>query len=520
MKKSITRDEWSSLIVLLAVALGAFIRFNPTLLAGFALNDGGMFAVMVDDLRANHYLIPAFTTYNQLGIPFAYPPLGFYFGALAANLFNMDAAQVVRWVPVFFASLSVPAFYLLALRLLKNKYSASVSTIIFALMPRAFFWSVMGGGLTRSTGQFFMLLALTFTLRLYEENHRADIFWVGLLGGLAVMSHPEAATHTAISAVFFWLMLSRKRQTFIHSILVGFIVLIVSAPWWITVMRQHGLEPLRNAMQTGGNSLAIFHLLFFAFTEEPFATFISVLGLIGIAHRLIRREYLLPLWMVLPFILEGRSAVNLAAGPLAMLAAIGLVDVVFAALQSSAGNEAKQSVQVSSVERNLFIYLLLYLLFSAYQFGYQFSNTALSLFDRQAMEWTRQNTAQDSRFVVLSGSTSVACDATSEWFPALADRASIFTVQGREWTLGKDFGTFIREAGRVQACVNSGMACLDEQIGPGDYDYLYVSRHLRVNNCALLELGRDFSFFVEGVNHDARFESVFENDEVVIYKLR
>ena len=82
MKKSITRDEWATLILFLAILIGAFLRFNPTLLAGFAVNDGGMFAVMVDDLRANHFLIPAFTTCNFSNIPFAYPPLGFYFGAL------------------------------------------------------------------------------------------------------------------------------------------------------------------------------------------------------------------------------------------------------------------------------------------------------------------------------------------------------------------------------------------------------------------------------------------------------
>src|SRR6266498_5157866 len=129
--KPIRRTEWADLIFILAVLLGAFMRFNPTLLSGFAINDGGMFAVMVDDLKASHYLLPAFTTYNHLNIPFAYPPLGFYLGRIACDLFGLTAPQALRWVPALFASLSVPAFYLLALRLLKNKYYAAISTLFF-----------------------------------------------------------------------------------------------------------------------------------------------------------------------------------------------------------------------------------------------------------------------------------------------------------------------------------------------------------------------------------------------------
>ncbi len=275
---------------------------------------------------------PAFTTYNHLNIPFAYPPLGFYLGRIASDLFGWSAAQTLRWVPAFFASLSVPAFYLLARRLLKNKYYAAISTLFFALMPRALSWYVMGGGLTRSPGQLFMLLTLATVVRLYEENRSIDIFLAGLFGGLAVMSHPEAAVHTFVSALFLWIMLSRKRTGFINSILVGLIVLIVSAPWWLTVVHYHGIDPLLKGAATGQKTLAVFHLLFFVFTEEPYATVIAVLGLIGIAHRLLRRDYLLPLWMAIPFFVEGRSAAGPAAIPLAMLAAIGLVDVIFVGL--------------------------------------------------------------------------------------------------------------------------------------------------------------------------------------------
>src|SRR5687768_15821200 len=44
-------------------------------------------------------------------------------------------------------------------------------------MPRALSWFVMGGGLTRSPGQFFMLLTLAVVIRLYESVRRVDFFF-------------------------------------------------------------------------------------------------------------------------------------------------------------------------------------------------------------------------------------------------------------------------------------------------------------------------------------------------------
>ncbi len=520
MKKSVARDEWANLTLLLAISLGAFLRFNPTLLAGFAVNDGGMFAVMVDDLRANHYLIPAFTSYNQSGIPFAYPPLGFYFGALAADLFGMNAVQAARWMPAFFASLSIPAFYLLSLRLLRDKYYASLSTLFFALTPRAFFWFVMGGGLTRAPGQFFMLLALGAIVRLYREDRRADVVLAGVFGGLAVMSHPEAAAHTLLSAVFLWLMLSRARIAFMRSVLVALLVLLLSAPWWGTVIRFHGIEPLLSAGQTGENPLAFLHLLFFTFTEEPYMTVIAVLALIGVARRLIRRDYLLPLWMAIPFLAAGRSATNLVVIPLAMLAAVGLAEVVLPALQASGREEAGQSVQVSSVERNVFLYLLIYMVFSAYQFGFQVSGAALSKPERDAMLWVKGNTTEGARFLVLSGANSVACDATSEWFPALTGRRSLFTIQGAEWTRGEAFKPFIREAVALQSCAGDDPSCIDGRLSSSAYDYVYLSKVLRAENCAPLAPARSFAYFAERVRGDERYEVVYETDDVMIYRER
>jgi hypothetical protein len=220
--------------------------------------------------------------------------------------------------------------------------------------------------------------------------------------------------------------------------------------------------------------------------------------------------------MALPFILEGRSAPNPAVIPLVMLAAVGLVDVVLAVFQRSAESDAEH---VPTVERNILIYLALYLVFSGYQFGFQLSGAKLYPADREAMTWIEANTPADSRFLVLTGTTSVACDTVLEWFPALTGRQSLFTVQGREWTEGKNFNNYILSTYAAQKCLSSEDGfCLDSAANRGAYDYVYLSTTLRSNNCAPLDTPRTFSTFAGNMHLDAGFEIAYETDGVIIWK--
>jgi hypothetical protein len=515
--KSTSRIEWAGLVIYVAIFLGAFLRFNPSLIAGYPVGDGGMFAVMVDDLKTSGYALPEFTTYNHADIPFAYPPLGFYAARIASDIFGLTAIQALRWVPAFFASLSVPAFYLLASRLLKNKYYAAVATLFFALMPRALSWFVSGGGLTRAPGQLFMLLTLATVVRLYKENRRGDIFWAGMFAGLTIMSHPEAAVHMIASVILLWVLLARSRTAFFHLVGVGLVAFIVSVPWWGTVIRHHGIEPLLHAAQTGQKSLALLNLVSFDFTEEVFATLIAILGLLGLGHRLIHRDYVLPIWLVVPFLVEGRSAVLPASIPLAMLASVGFVDVVLPAFVSGAKKEINEFDPLPGVEFGLFLYLLFFLIFSTYQFGLQLAGGTLSLTDRQAMHWVNENTARDSRFLVLTGTNAITCDLVLEWFPALTDRRSIYTVQGTEWTKGADFAAYVQSTYGVQKCLsNSDVSCLDSVVNRSDYDYVYVSKTPHPN-CRPVDLPRAFHYFLDSIRTAPGFRVVYETDSVIIF---
>src|SRR3990172_8870389 len=98
MTKLNRQPEWHAVILGTALILGAAARILPPLIAGFPLNDGGMFYVMIKDLSGNDFRLPLFTTYNLAEIPFAYPPFGLYVGAILARL-NLSVVEILRWLP-------------------------------------------------------------------------------------------------------------------------------------------------------------------------------------------------------------------------------------------------------------------------------------------------------------------------------------------------------------------------------------------------------------------------------------
>src|SRR5262245_31305489 len=98
------------------MGLGAAVRLYHTFRVDFPLNDGGLFYVMTRDLQSAHYGLPTFTSYNQIDIPFAYPPLGMYLAALVDDLTPLDLLTVFRVLPLVYCMLTLGAFFLLARR--------------------------------------------------------------------------------------------------------------------------------------------------------------------------------------------------------------------------------------------------------------------------------------------------------------------------------------------------------------------------------------------------------------------
>jgi hypothetical protein len=220
------------LAIAACIAIGVLIRAFHILSSDFPLNDGGLFFAMTQDLQAADYVLPTNTSYNGGDIPFAYPPFGLYFAGLVDQLTPLSLVDALRFVPLLVTSLTIPAFYLLARSILNTQAAVVASVFAFAAIPRAYIWLLMGGGVTRSFGLLFALLALYQVCRVLKERKSSTVLWASLFCGLTVLSHLETAWFLAFSVAIFFLTWGRSRQALNSCLIIMVGTVVIAAPWW------------------------------------------------------------------------------------------------------------------------------------------------------------------------------------------------------------------------------------------------------------------------------------------------
>ena len=406
---------------------------------------------------------------------------------------RLPLLQVLCFLPVTASIPTIPAFYGLAGSLLRSRVQAALSVLAFALLPRSFIWLIMGGGLTRSFGLLFAILMLQQTYLLYTLHRTRFVFSTILFAALTVLSHPAGAWFAAFSAALLFLFYGRNRVGLIRSVWVVAGVLLLTATWWVTVVARFGPSPLLAASETGGYAwYSWIRLVTFDFSEESFLGLLATIGLVGALFCVARRRLWLPVWLAAILILDPRSGATYAMLPLAMLAAIGIMGVVLPAVSSSTGTAVTGvPVQEEGLDDRLTVlrlhgwfprlvlaFVLLHALVSALMVGSMHPSAleVLPAEDQAAMEWVAANTDPASRFVLVTAALAWASDNTSEWFPALAQRVSVATVQDYEWLPKSQFHQQVERFAELQACAAQDEPCFESwvrQNGPS-FENVYV----------------------------------------------
>lgn len=506
-----------------ALALGVMIRLAVVTAGdGFPLNDGGMFLAMVEDIKVGNYALPEFTSYNGGDIPFAYPPVPFYAAAAASDVSGISSLDTLIYLPLLFSILTVPAFWLLARSILTKPLYASLATLLFVSVPRSFNWEVVGGGLTRSPGFFFATLALWQTYELFRDGKRSHLGPAVVLSALSVLCHMEMGWFVAFSTLFFALWHRRQPQMLPNAAILAAGVALLTAPWYVSVLLRHGFDPLLSALQSGGHSpVVLFAPLMLRFTDDMLFPVALVLGLLGLLATIRDRRHLLPLWLLVIFVLDPRKAATVSTLPLALLATIGLVEVVWPLLRRE-GEQAASKWALAATGFFLVLYAPVAAVVSAN--GNDSPLHALPRTQREAMTWAATNTNSDATFLVIPSANRWANDAPSEWFPALAARNSIATVQGGEWLGGATFDRLQEGYRELAVCAGSNAACIDDWLAssgqrPG---YVYVPKGESAAgatffNRQALDCCRAL---LDSLRVEPDYRLVFENDGAAIFERR
>jgi len=517
--------------VLLATLLGAFVRLAPVMASDFPLNDGGLFYVLIRDLQAESYRLPTFTAYNQASIPFIYPPLSFYLTGFLSDVSGVGVLVLLRLLPALISIATIPALYLLARRLLVSGTASVIATFSFALLPTAFDFMIVGGGLPRALGFLFAILTLHQAAALYSSAGRARLASTTIFAGLTVLCHPVVAWFTFYSLAVLLLFKVCNRRGLANSAVVIVGTIILTALWWGTNLARHGIDPFLAAFQAGTRPWsAILAPFLFMQTNEPYLTLQAVFALLGVFLSLRKREFHLPVWLAAVFCLESRLTATYAVIPTALLVGIGFEGIVLRGLKGPgdalmggklgrADDPEKDGTAPSSLVTGAAgrvgmiasAYFLIYLLIAAFLSA---PRQALSRSHRQAMQWIRENTPDTSRFAVISGIDLAGIDYVSEWFPALTDRTSVATPQGYEWFADQEFDARWEAHSELQRCQRLGADCLEAwaEEARTTYDHVFVVKRQGIGGADSTGGG-----LYESLLESPSYHAIYDLEDVAVF---
>jgi hypothetical protein len=428
---------------------GAAIRLVPLMLnsiqAPFHL--GGLFYEVSRQILQNDFKLPAtIPFYSADGIPFLYPPLAFYLQALVIKLFNPPQFLTTNLLPALAAILCLPAFYWMIMVRAEDRRVVIAALFAFAFMPSAFINQIEGAGLAESYGLLAMTLYLGWLYRLEHYHRTSACLWAGLLLGACILSSPGSA-YGGVILTFFLLgraawngIQTRSADNIARLILVGIIGLLVSSPYWITILIRQDVEPFIKAFLSEQDGSAFINQIRYMITFKPadMITFIGDEGVYGflfdwlIFAGLIWAFLNKQLFQILMFFslwIIPREGCWLVVLPAALLAGWGTVNIVLPLLNKAFIKLVKPGRLPLAPGVLALLLVLIAVMGSvnavqALQGQSEMNVSPEFIADLHSMK----NSLPEDGHVLVVGNT-----ALREWAPALLERQVINCEFGLEW---------------------------------------------------------------------------------------
>ena len=458
--------------ILLGAVLAVAVGFRLWLIAAidFPINDGALFLEFVRATAATFPKLPVTVNYNASSLPFAYPPLSFWLGALAVRL-GFDPLGLVRVLPILMNIVYVLLIALLLLKSGRTRLFTALALIFFYFSLRSFEWLVMGGGLSRGLGSLFFAGALlAATVPGPRGNRELPVWRMALAGafvGGAILSHLEWGVLAAASFVTSRAFGARSIREFIlHCAIAGLTALVLVLPWFLFIYSTHSLEPFLAAGGTSSWSFRSSVINLVGLVRPAIANPFILLG--GIVL-LLRRDLWWFAFVLLCVFLTPRHGPTPLALPLGIFAAQGVI---------TSWNIARRFMRPRFATAALAAAVALVTTAKAY---HQFKGTdgrfqPLPSELREAMAWVKES-HPGARFAILN-TAPWYYDSSAEWFPSLAQARSVTTVQGTEWLPHQAFS----RANTIGAAVKLSGSCAElferlRPFGPTEFIWAETMMH-------------------------------------------
>lgn len=501
----ITRIQTVSLILVAAIVVFLIPIVWGYFTHDFPANDGGLFTVFARDIQNAQFRLPTFTAYNNDRIPFTYPPFSFYILALGNAVTAVDIIELQRGIPVLLALTNVFIFFLFARTLFPQRYYALLMTLCYSANAHTYHWLLVGAGISRAFGLCFALTALWLQQRLFSTGawrYRAGMA-LAVAGTFA--SHPEWTVFLVISMVFFALREAPRKKRILETFISFGVALMLVSPWWITVLRNHGLGAFLSPASAGYHTLYWEYLRAFDILRFDQRDPLLLAGIVGILLSALGKPKFIAVWFAVLTLSNIRSSLAFTVPALTLASGLTLINAVdYARKQHS--------------RRILYAILLLAGAGTLYlNIRYDvYRESFLHPFDREALTWVSRNTPTDARFLVAYDHTEFdwPFDALREWFFTLSGRTSIATVQGYEWK-AHEFSRRIMLNGTLAACFNQTLECYETWARTYDqtFTHIYlVALHKNTGNPCCERL-------IQELNASPAYTQIYSEHDRMIWEL-
>jgi heme/copper-type cytochrome/quinol oxidase subunit 4 len=453
---------------------------------------GGMFASFGEQLADENFALPVTA---MGGIPYVYPPLGFYAHAIFLKL-GISTWFYLRWLIPFYSLAALIAFSVVYEHFFRSKVWAVLAALLIASAPYLVESHIWAAGMVRGLAFGLFLFALAIFLRLKPDSDWKWAALAGIFSGLTILSHLGYAFFLALwMGIWFLFHLKLWKQV---PVVVGFALLTV-APWLVAVLAHHSVDVFLNALRSHntldifsvlGSAQGMFSLLSIGLSKLFEIPLLGWLALAGAGVQIYRRRLELPLMLAVTilFHLQSRRFVVV----LGIILAVGLLQEITRFFSD------KRFMKIPALVLTGFLVLAMFTSGMARVVAAKPSLTAPLL---DVAQYLRDNSTPESGYHILADYNE------TEWFPYLSRRIPIIPW-AREWdgNLGEQAGMLLESFSCGQA---GDVACVEQIIRDSGKDPEY-----------LVVMKRKYFQFLDAISESGNWRRVYNNPEYQVWEKR
>jgi hypothetical protein len=438
-------DKKSSLAATLILLIGVSIRCTHLFLIDLTHEPfrlGGLFIAFANEIAAHNFRFPVnIPYYSAGGIPFAYPPLGFYVEAILLKLFPRQIFTIANLLPplvsILALGLAARFFYQWAGGWNLRSLSALAG---YALIPNAFYNQIEAAGLAEAFGSLALVIYFDL-LSAYQATHTFKAaFYAGLGLALCVLSAPGSALGAVLISLVFALdtLLSAHwtegAQPYLQLSYIGITGLALSAPYWLPVIINHGmgifLTPIGMQYEMSGQTTFLRRVRANWFTYSAIQLdgiyFWSIAILLGSGWLAWKRKLFLPLAFLVLFSIPRENA-WVTAFPAALLISHGIADVLIPTIKSLHVSTLLLRARIMWVVLGLILYSMVTYAFDLIGSQVQNEYWKIKPVQIEAFRTAREIVPPVGQVIVIGN------PGLREWSPYLLRREVLNTEFGLEW---------------------------------------------------------------------------------------